>query len=323
MIKLTNTPYQLFTTITILSIIIIIQSKTFLISWFSIEANLLSILPILKIESRSTQIETITKYYIIQSVGSHGILLRALLIAWVNLLTIYMILLRLLIKIGSAPTHQWTPPLFHSQSWTIILILSSTQKIGPLLILTTFTITWLPIASYTIIIINLMIGSLGGINQTSPKTLMAYSSINNIGWILLILHIPKDILLPFFTLYMLNITIIFNTIEQKTARSTTQPLLPTNEPIHSNSTTSLFILSLWGAPPTPGFFGKILILIPSTSYNIFLSSILIFTAFLTLFYYINLYIILETAAIKTKNQLNQIPTFSLLLIRLLLLSFTI
>lgn len=93
-----------------------------------------------------------------------------------------LILSTLLLKNGAAPFHFWFPGVIEGLSWINGLILITWQKIAPLILI-----------SYNInynfflisIILSIIIGALGGLNQTSLRKLIAFSSINHLGWILI------------------------------------------------------------------------------------------------------------------------------------------
>lgn len=198
-------------------------------------------------------------------------------------------------------------------NWTIIYLLLIWQKIGPLLLLSNqynqIIIVFL--------IIRILVGSLIGINQSSLKKIMTYSSINQLSWIIIrLVYIIKFfklylfiyIYIIFFTIYsfkFFNLYYIYNFFNLK-FNLYLQIIIFTN------------ILSLGGLPPFIGFFPKIIII--NIINNTLLIFIIIIFTIITLFYYIR--IIQSTIIInilklyiiyKTKfNSLNLIIKLSLL-----------
>lgn len=64
-----------------------------------------------------------------------------------------------------------------------------------------------------IIILSTLIGAIGGVNQTSLRKIIAYSSINHIGWILAALLTRETLwgmYLLLYTILSISIIIIFN-----------------------------------------------------------------------------------------------------------------
>ena len=86
-----------------------------------------------------------------------------------------------LIKLGVPPCHLWFPGIISFISWPLCILLSTWQKIVPLLIL--FTIIERRNSQFIIFIIILarIVRALGGLTQTQLKPLLAYSSIGHIS----------------------------------------------------------------------------------------------------------------------------------------------
>ena len=132
-----------------------------------------------------------------------------------------------------------------------------------------------------------VIGSLGGLNQTLLRKILAYSSINHIAWILAAISIRIDT----WTLYILIYSIVSLSLIA---------ILNFNQTFHFKQMSTiphpgakilsfLTLLSLGGLPPLIGFVPKLIItkLLAETQNFIWLS-ILIGGTLLTLFYYIRL-----------------------------------
>jgi len=160
------------------------------------------------------------------------------------------------------------------------------QKIAPLILISYIIINSLIIIS---IIISVIIGSLGGLNQTSLRKLIAFSSINHLGWIIAAIQLNEIIWLIYFLLYSLltfNIIFIFNILKIS----------------HLNQIFSIFfysktikffiflnLLSLGGLPPFLGFFSKwIVIEYISINNQLFLIIILTISTLITLYFYLRI-----------------------------------
>lgn len=171
-------------------------------------------------------------------------------------------------------------------SWFNSLILITWQKIAPLILISYITINSFII---TIIIITRITGALGGLNITSLRKLIAFSSINHLGWIIAAIYLGNNIWLIYFLFYsFLSMTIIFifNTFK----------IFHFNQ-IFSLSTPSKYfkisiiinLLSLGGLPPFTGFIPKWIVIQTLTNYNqIFITTVLIITTLITLFFYLRL-----------------------------------
>lgn len=197
-----------------------------------------------------------------------------------------IILSALLIKSGTAPFHFWFPNVIEGLSWINSLILITWQKIGPLIL-----ISYLIIKSilFWCILFSIIIGSLGGFNQTSLRKLITFSSINHLGWILISIYSNESLWINYFIFYTFlsfNLIFLFNIFKL----------------FHINQLFSLFIfnkslkfslflnlLSLGGLPPFLGFIPKWLTIQYLTFNNqLFLISVIIVITLLTLFFYLRL-----------------------------------
>lgn len=168
-----------------------------------------------------------------------------------------------------------------------------------------------------IIIINAIIGAIGGLNQTSLRKIIAFSSINNLRWIISALIISENLWIFYFIIYSFIIRIIcflFSIIN----------IFFINQLFFINLNyiikLSLLInfLSLGGLPPFIGFFPKWIIinfLINKQFY--FLSFILIIIRLILLFFYVRIlyssfifnYLKLKWINIKIKNNIFYILNF--------------
>lgn len=204
------------------------------------------------------------------------------LITYTNLL----IASSLLLKRGAAPFHFWFPRVIEGLSWNNSLILITWQKIAPMILLSYCLNTNFFII---VIILSIFIGSLGGLNQTSLRKLIAFSSINHLGWIVAGIINRENLWIIYFIFYsFLSIAIIFMFNNFK--------LFNINQIFglfNRNSIVKFLIflslLSLGGLPPFIGFLPKWLIIESLISINIFFLLTLIVTfTLITLFFYLRI-----------------------------------
>nr|AML26344.1 NADH dehydrogenase subunit 2 [Hydrophilidae sp. BMNH 1274343] len=248
----------LFLTSLIMSTLITISSQSWLGMWIGLEINLLSFIPLMNEKKNMMSTESSIKYFIIQALASTVILMSIILNSNIipNLISesIYLILnSALFMKMGAAPFHFWFPEMIEGLSWMNSLILLTWQKLAPMVI---FNYKINSILSVSVIISCMLISGLMGINQISIRKIMAYSSINHIGWMLSSMLFNQTIWLIYFLIYSimsLNIIIVlkkFNLFYLK------QLFLH----MKTNKTMNFFFicnfLSLGGLPPFIGFFPK-------------------------------------------------------------------
>lgn len=124
----------------------------------------------------------------------------------------YLLNLRLLIKLGLPPFHYWYINLINNLTWIRCFILSTWQKIIPIILL---TYNYNKILLYLIILISVIIRRIHGNNHRSLRIIFSYSSINHIRWILINLIINEILWIIYFLTYLIinfRIMYIFNII---------------------------------------------------------------------------------------------------------------
>nr|QBF00295.1 NADH dehydrogenase subunit 2 [Stegana mediospinosa] len=289
-----NSSKIFFLIIMMVGTLITITSTSWLSAWMGLEINLLSFIPLMSDNNNLMSTEASLKYFLVQALAS-SVLLFAIIIFMIhkNLnFTInfsynsMIITSALLLKSGAAPFHFWFPNIMNGLSWMNCLLLMTWQKIAPLMLISYLNLKSLLFLS---IILSVIIGSLGGLNQTSLRKLMAFSSINHLGWMLISLNINESIWLIYFILYsFLSFTLIFMFNSFK--------IFHFNQMFSSffNSKILKFILfmnflSLGGLPPFLGFLPKWLVIQQLSFQNqYFLLTILVMTALITLFFYLRM-----------------------------------
>nr|AFP33353.1 NADH dehydrogenase subunit 2 [Amiota sp. 3 XH-2009] len=288
-----NSSKILFMLILIMGSMITITSNSWLGAWMGLEINLLSFIPLMS-DNNLMSTESSLKYFLTQALASTVLLFSIILMMLkynmnfeTNMSYISMIMMSsLLLKSGAAPFHFWFPNLMEGLNWNNALILMTWQKIAPLMLISYLNIKEILFIS---IILSVIIGALGGLNQTSLRKLMAFSSINHLGWMLMALHNSESIWLIYFMMYSflnLILTFMFNIYKS----------------YHLNQLFSLFynskilkfilfmnFLSLGGLPPFLGFLPK-WIVIQQLSFNnqLFMLVILTVSTLITLFFYLRI-----------------------------------
>nr|QBF01211.1 NADH dehydrogenase subunit 2 [Stegana otocondyloda] len=289
-----NSSKILFVIIMMMGSLITITSNSWLGAWMGLEINLLSFIPLMSDNNNLMSTEASLKYFLVQAMASTVLLFAIILTMMknninyeINLSYITMIILSsLLLKSGAAPFHFWFPNIMEGLSWMNCLLLMTWQKIAPLMLISHVNMKLLLFLS---IILSVMIGSLGGLNQSSMRKLMAFSSINHLGWMLMALNSNETIWLIYFLMYFFlsfTLTFMFNNFKI----------------FHFNQMFSLFFnskilkfillmnfLSLGGLPPFLGFLPKWLVIQQLSMENeYFMLMILMMSTLITLFFYLRI-----------------------------------
>nr|ACE60559.1 NADH dehydrogenase subunit 2 [Phortica speculum] len=291
---LNNSSKILFIMIMILGTMITITANSWLSAWMGLEINLLSFIPLMSDNNNLTSTEASLKYFLTQALASTVLLFSVILLMLknninmeINYSYISMIMLSsLLLKSGAAPFHFWFPNMMEGLTWMNSLMLMTWQKIAPLMLMSYLNIKLLLLTSA---ILSVIIGALSGMNQTSLRKLMAFSSINHLGWMISALMISESIWMIYFMFYSFltfTLTFMFNIF--KIFHLTQMFSLFFNSKI-LKFTLFMNFLSLGGLPPFLGFLPK-WIVIQQLSFNnqYFLLIILMISTLITLFFYLRL-----------------------------------
>nr|YP_009364901.1 NADH dehydrogenase subunit 2 [Burara striata]ARJ31571.1 NADH dehydrogenase subunit 2 [Burara striata] len=286
-----NSNKMFFFFILIMSTLISISSNSWLGCWIGLEINLLSFIPLISNSNNLMSSEAALKYFLTQTIASINflftILLKLIFLKNFEMDNLFSILINssLLMKMGSAPFHFWFPIIIEGLSWLNCFILMSWQKITPMILLSYYMNKNL---LFFIMMLNTIIGSIGGINQVSLRKLMSFSSINNLGWMLASILISETLFMIYFIIYTFLISIICFFFYILNIYFINQ-LFIFNMNFLLKFIMFLNFISLGGLPPFLGFFPKWIII----NFLIFkkfyiISFIFILTSLITLFYYIRI-----------------------------------
>lgn len=240
--------------------------------------------------------EAAIKYFLVQVFASIIFLfVRIFYILKINILLFYIdiinheniiINLTIILKLGAAPFHFWFPNIIEGLSWNNSFWILTWQKLAPIIILSYSKINYIILF---FVFISTVIGAIGGLNQSSIKKLIAFSSINHIGWLLIRLIINNIFWNMYFILYsIINLRIIlyFKIIN---IFNINQLFLFNNNFWLIKFCFLINLLSLGGLPPFIGFYPKwIIIENLIINKNIIVLFVSIIITLITLFFYIRL-----------------------------------
>nr|YP_009485708.1 NADH dehydrogenase subunit 2 [Rhynocoris incertis]AVZ00844.1 NADH dehydrogenase subunit 2 [Rhynocoris incertis] len=323
-----NYSKMMFFSIMVLGTILVMSAETWLGMWMGLELNMVSFIPLIYKEKMKTTHESCMIYFLIQSMGSI-IMLFSILINSSTMNSPYVgeglfsmvISMSMLMKMGAPPFHFWFPEIAEKMSWPSCFLLMTWQKVAPMYIMSC-VIDMSQNLIYLLIPIMVLTGSIGGLNQTSIRKIMSYSSMDHMGWMIMCMKFFNTMWIFYFTIYALILgSIIFTFwihstfyINQYTSKS-----LSFSEKIM----IIILFLSLGGLPPFLGFLPKFVVIqlmILSQSYGMAL--ILVLTTLITLFYYLRLIssiLLINSSTIKWASQesMNNVPMSLIMSVNLL------
>nr|YP_010489367.1 NADH dehydrogenase subunit 2 [Lauridromia dehaani]UWM10778.1 NADH dehydrogenase subunit 2 [Lauridromia dehaani] len=279
--------------ILILGSVLSISSSSWFGAWVGLELNLMSFIPLISTKLSSSSSEAALKYFLTQALGSSIIIFSSSIMFSFSNLSLPLILMAILLKLGSAPFHFWFPQVMNGLLWPQIIILATIQKLAPM-----FLISYLlnnPLIENMILlsaILSALIGALGGVNQMNLRKIMAYSSINHMAWMLTAISISENLWILYFIFYSFissSVILLFNSIK---AYHFSNMFSNLNHSSFLIILTPMTLLSLGGLPPFSGFIPKWLLIQMLINENLFfMLFFLLLSALVTLFFYLRIFII--------------------------------
>ncbi|ABC63412.1 NADH-quinone oxidoreductase subunit NuoN [Erythrobacter litoralis] len=189
---------------------------------------------------------------------------------------VIFVLAGLAFKIAAVPFHMWTPDVYEGAPTPVTTFFATAPKVAAVALtarvaLSPFgeqTEAWQQIVIFAALA-SIVLGALGAIGQTNLKRLLAYSSINNVGFILIGLAASTvaglSAMLTYLAIYVVMALGSFVALLMLKDEDGTP--LETFDDIAGLSTTRpalawclLFLMfSLAGIPPLLGFWGKFVV----------------------------------------------------------------
>nr|YP_009157502.1 NADH dehydrogenase subunit 2 [Piptochaetium avenaceum]YP_009157517.1 NADH dehydrogenase subunit 2 [Piptochaetium avenaceum]AJV90409.1 NADH dehydrogenase subunit 2 [Piptochaetium avenaceum]AJV90424.1 NADH dehydrogenase subunit 2 [Piptochaetium avenaceum] len=214
-------------------------------------------------------------------------------------------------KLSPAPFHQWTPDVYEGSPTPVVAFLSVTSKVAASASATRildipfyFSSNEWHLLLEILAILSMILGNLLAITQTSMKRMLAYSSIGQIGYVIIgiIVGDSNDGYASMITYMLFYISMNLGTfacIVLFGLRTGTDNIrdyagLYTKDPFLALS-LALCLLSLGGLPPLAGFFGKLYLFWCGWQAGLyFLVSIGLLTSVLSIYYYLKIIKLLMT-----------------------------
>nr|YP_002265588.1 NADH dehydrogenase subunit 2 [Tetraphalerus bruchi]ACF35121.1 NADH dehydrogenase subunit 2 [Tetraphalerus bruchi] len=299
---------MVFMTSLITGTLISVSSYTWLGAWMGLEINLLSFIPMMSEVNNPMSTEASIKYFLTQAMASTMFLFStSLMLINTNMISeVYnnqmsvMMNTSLLIKLGAAPFHSWFPQVMEGLSWMNCLILMTIQKVAPMILIMYSMKN--PLLTATIIISAMVVGGLGGINQTKIKKILSFSSINHIGWMISASLISQATWIIYFSIYTMTTMVITTLMTPTNMTNIKQLTTLTKNNFMTNLMIMINFLSLGGLPPFLGFLPKWIIIQQMIQAKLtFIATTMVITTLMTLFFYLRMCF---TMMIMTWNQMN-------------------
>ena len=313
--------YILFILFAILGSFVLISSDNFLTAFIGLELQSLSLYLMAAFNTKNLKSnEAGIKYFSLGALSS-GFLLFGISMIYYDTGSFYMqnlnnfttiseiglslILISLFFKVSAAPFHIWTPDVYEGSPTISTLFFASLPKFASLIFLfrvyQELNISGIQSLNYIFQIvcaISLLVGVYGAITQKVIKRLLAFSSINHIGFMLLGImsyqFMSEGTLFFYLIIYLITTFGIFAVLlNLRTVEGEFTKISQLNGLRFTSNSKSIsmlvFFFSLAGIPPFAGFFAKFFILSASiTDGFFFLSIVAVLSSVIAAFYYLTI-----------------------------------
>ncbi|YP_009705877.1 NADH dehydrogenase subunit 2 (mitochondrion) [Linepithema humile] len=277
--------YFILMNLILLSIISLFMND-FMNIWFLMEINNFLFISYMAMYMNNKKM--IFFYFLIQIIPSM-ILIFSISLNLMNMfdkkMITYLIYLSLMVKLGIPPFHFWMPLLSLYLFWDMLFFLLTIQKIIPF-----YMFSLINMKNFQILLILFMcsvIPPLMMLNLLNLKKLLTYSSINQSGWLMLLIYFKNILWLTYLMLYTFIMMIMFFMLS---FYKIFYNFLNINN-FNLNLFTIIMILNMASMPPFSFFILKwfSIFIMMNNSFNLFMMMILmIFSSFFMFFLYINM-----------------------------------
>jgi NADH:ubiquinone oxidoreductase subunit 2 (subunit N) len=149
-----------------------------------------------------------------------------------------LILIALMFKLGGAPLHIWMVDIYGGVKRQLLMVISTAPKLSLFgFWVSSWHSVWTDFTVLMFVVLSMVIGCFGAYNQPTLRSLFAYSTINEIGLLLMAIETAGfHSLFQHLSIYIVTMLLLWNQSDKRLF--------------------SLLAVSLAGLPPLAGFFGK-------------------------------------------------------------------
>jgi NADH-quinone oxidoreductase subunit N len=233
------------------------------------------------------------------------------------LLSLSLILVGIGFKISLVPFHLWTPDVYQGAPAPVTAFLTTGSKVALFAALLRFSSYlanepssyFVPII-WTLAVVTMVVGNISALVQTHLKRLLAYSSIAQMGYLLMALLSVKQNGAPAIMFYLVVYAFMdlgaFGTVTMLSERRSDLDALEDYRGIgHSHpwqgALLSFCLFSLAGLPPTGGFIGKFALFQATLQARfITIAIIAILTVIVSIYFYLKVIVFLYMHPIEKR-----------------------
>jgi len=211
-----------------------------------------------------------------------------------------LMMVGLAFKISAVPFHTWAPDVYEGAPTPVTALMSTVVKIGAFAaFVKIFSVCFIRF-SYSLLlfeqglmVLTLVVANIIAVYQTNVKRMLAYSSVAQVGYLLLAFssdNRASGVVFYYLAAYAVASLMAFTVVQIIETRKGSANLINFHGLLRSNPLLAIAMtvamLSLAGIPPLAGFFGKYLVFTLSVSKGfVALTVVAVLTSLTGVYYY--------------------------------------
>jgi NADH:ubiquinone oxidoreductase subunit 2 (subunit N) len=158
--------------------------------------------------------------------------------SFIDVMPQMLILIALMFKLGGAPLHLWMIDIYSGVKRQLLMYISTAPKLSLFgFWVSTWHSVWTDLTVLMFVAFSMIIGCFGAYSQPTLRSLFAYSTVNEIGLMLMAIETAGfHSLFQHLTIYIVTMLLLWNNSDKRLF--------------------AILAISLAGLPPLAGFFGK-------------------------------------------------------------------
>nr|YP_007474881.1 NADH dehydrogenase subunit 2 [Phyxioschema suthepium]AFC77869.1 NADH dehydrogenase subunit 2 [Phyxioschema suthepium] len=222
----------------VMSFVLVVGVEDWMMVWIGLEMNMMSFVGMVLMKGDKGSVESGFSYFFVQSISSILFLVMVFCGGWVEMM--------LLVSVGAGPFFFWFISVMDGLSWGGCFMLMGFQSVLPLMLASGMIGGVVKVMG----LMSVIIGGVGVFGQVSMRKLLAYSSINHLGWILMGMMIGGGLWILYFFVYLVVVGFLIGCLWKWGLMEVKGMSL------EEGLVMVILMLSMGGVPPMLGFVGK-------------------------------------------------------------------
>uniref|UniRef100_A0AAU6QE04 NADH-ubiquinone oxidoreductase chain 2 n=1 Tax=Laelaps chini TaxID=2902761 RepID=A0AAU6QE04_9ACAR len=262
-----------------MSFMVVLSSDSYFFMWVSFELNLVSFCYIMWEGKLFSSINSMMKYYIIQSFSSMIFLISLIISESIQFFNLSMNFLSLMMifKMGMFPFMFWLSEVVEGMSWESLIMFFTGQKVIPFYVMTLMDFYYMSI----IIIMSIFTGIIMMFNQMSLRKFLVYSSLVHSSWMMSSIEVGLMVWIIYLFIYFMMMSSFYlwknldSFFQLKYLKMDDLMMI------------LIIFFNLSGLPPFLGFLSKMFIMFYMWNYNFSILVYLIMGSIIGSYIYLN------------------------------------